>query len=283
MYSIENQLIVVFNKKGHESITISEYYNKNRNIKKLDELSKWINDELLKDTEELSEATKAKIKAITENEKDVFEKVKKIYECVQSKTRYISIQLGIGSWKPMLAKDVDKSGYGDCKALSNYARVLLKNIGIPSYYSIVYGSNEIRDIDESSVSLQGNHAILTVPINNEVKWLECTSQTCPVDFSVNFTDNRKVFVIKLDGSGSLITSKNYNEKTNFKKIEAVVNLNQSIGFTSQVKIISKGTYYDEKYPLEKISNDEFEKFYKNELNNLQEMTIEKIASNSHKK
>jgi heterodisulfide reductase subunit A-like polyferredoxin len=34
--------------------------------------------------------------------------------CSAKKSRYVSIQVGIG-WKPMDASDVDRLGYGDCK------------------------------------------------------------------------------------------------------------------------------------------------------------------------
>jgi Domain of Unknown Function with PDB structure (DUF3857)/Transglutaminase-like superfamily len=248
-----------------------------------DELSSWINSKLLADTEELPEETIAKIKSLTANETDTFEKVRKVYEYVQSKTRYISIQLGIGGWKPMLAKDVDRLGYGDCKALSNYTRVLLKNIGIPSYYAIVHGNDDIIDIDDQFVSLQGNHAILAIPINQEIKWLECTSQTCPADFSVNSTDNRKIFVIKPDGTSELITSKNYNQKLNTKIISGKIILDENLGFTSEVSIISGGTYYDEKSSLDNASATDYEKFYKSELRNIQEIKIEKVNQINQKK
>lgn len=239
------------------------------------ELSNWINQDLLKDTEELPVETIDKIKQITANEKDIYEKVKKVYEYVQNKTRYISIQLGIGGWKPMLAKDVDRLGYGDCKALSNYTRVLLKYLGIPSYYTIVYGDDSLVDIDNEFVSLQGNHVILAIPIDNNIKWLECTNQTCPADFSAGFTDNRKVFIIKPDGSGEIIKTKNYNENLNQKNITGEVNLDENLGFTSAININSQGIYYGEKYRLEKESTTEIEKFYKNEWRNIQEVTIEK--------
>jgi hypothetical protein len=46
----------------------------------------------------------------------VSEKVQKIYQYMQSKTRYVFVAIGIGGWQPMSADDVRKKGYGDCKA-----------------------------------------------------------------------------------------------------------------------------------------------------------------------
>ncbi len=107
------------------------------NAENWESFGKWMYTELLKDTEEISEETLSIVSKIIENETDNYAKAKRIYEYIQSKTRYVSVQLGIGGWKPMLAKNVDRLGYGDCKALTNYTRSLLKAFNIPSYYTIV--------------------------------------------------------------------------------------------------------------------------------------------------
>ena len=67
----------------------------------------------------------------------------------------------------MLAKDVDRLGYGDCKALSNYTRVLLDKVGVKSFYTVIYGDSNRKDVDKDFVSYQGNHAILTIPHNDK--------------------------------------------------------------------------------------------------------------------
>jgi hypothetical protein len=56
--------------------------------------------------------------------KEPIMKAKLIYDYVQQKSRYVSIQVGIGGWKPMDASDVDRLGYGDCKGLTNYTKAL---------------------------------------------------------------------------------------------------------------------------------------------------------------
>ena len=64
---------------------------------------------------------------------------------MQSRTRYASIQLGIGGYKPAPAMEVSEKGYGDCKGLTNYMSALLKEAGITSYYTWVKsGANRIH-------------------------------------------------------------------------------------------------------------------------------------------
>lgn len=45
------------------------------------------------------------------------EKVKKIYQYMQSKTRYIFVALGIGGWQPMLPDEVQKKDMETVKVL----------------------------------------------------------------------------------------------------------------------------------------------------------------------
>lgn len=231
----------------------------------------WVYTNLLSGTDELSEETKSKIKAHVGNETDALKITEKVFEYVQNKTRYVSIQMGIGGWKPMLAKDVDKLGYGDCKALSNYTRALLNVVGVESYYTIIYGDKYRRDINPDFVSMQGNHAVLCIPYQNELKWMECTNQIVPFDFQANFTDDRKALIIKSSG-GEIIDTKVYSEKNNSQKTIGNYSLNPDGKITGTVSIKSKGTQYDRKYELERSSKDELDKHYKNyfsTINNLQ--------------
>ena len=102
------------------------------NAKTWKEFGQWYSDQILTGTTELPEETKLKIKNLVGDEKDPIKKTAIIYKYLQEKSRYVSIQVGIGGWKPMLANDVDRLGYGYCKALSNYTRALLKAVDVPS-------------------------------------------------------------------------------------------------------------------------------------------------------
>lgn len=232
--------------------------------------SDWYYKNLLNGTDDLSEDTKSKIKAYVGNEKDQLKIAQKVFEYVQSKTRYVSIQLGIGGWKPMLAKDVDRLGYGDCKALSNYTRALLDVVGVQSYYTIIYGDRQQRDIDSDFVSMQGNHVVLCIPYQDELKWMECTSQIAPFDFQANFTDDRNALLIKPDGGG-IAKTKIYSESDNSQFTIGNYSLLQNGSISGEVSIKSRGTQYDQKYNLERSSKDDLDKHYKSyfrTINNL---------------
>lgn len=240
------------------------------------DFSIWMYNNLLTGTDELPDETVAKIKSLTGNETDALKKAKIVYEYVQSKTRYISIQLGIGGWKPMKAKDVDRLGYGDCKALTNYTRALLNAVGVEAYYTVVYGDRSKRDIREDFVSMQGNHVILAIPHKDNFVWLECTSQSLPFNFQGDFTDDRMVLVVKPDG-GQVVRTHIYDVKANSQVSTGAYSITPDGGITGSISIVSKGIQYDNKYILESKSATDLNKFYKSGFSNINNLVIKKTG------
>ncbi|MCE1190215.1 MAG: DUF3857 and transglutaminase domain-containing protein [Ignavibacteria bacterium] len=144
----------------------------------------------------------ADVKRITEGISDPKEKVRKIYAYMQSRTRYISVQLGIGGFQPISADFVHEKGYGDCKGLSNYFIALLKAAGIKAYPLIIYlGKTRYPCITEFP-SNRFNHAMAVVPVLGDTLFFECTSQTIPPGMMSSSTQNRGALV--LDGEQSRI-------------------------------------------------------------------------------
>jgi transglutaminase-like putative cysteine protease len=235
----------------------------------------WMYESLLKNTTEIPKETQIVIKQLVGNEKDPLKITKIIYQYVQNKTRYISIQLGIGGWKPMLAKDVDRLGYGDCKALTNYTRSLLQTVGIPSYYTVIYGDRDLRSLQSDFVSMQGNHVILAVPIDEKMYWLECTSQENPFGFQGDFTDNRLALVVKPEG-GEIIRTHEFKTDENSQISSGSFTVNAAGTLSGSVVIKSKGTQYDNKFGNEKKSAEDRSKFYKNYFWYINNINLQKI-------
>jgi hypothetical protein len=241
----------------------------------------WVYTNLLIGTDEIPLETQVKMKALVGNEKDPIKIAKIVYQYVQNKTRYISIQLGIGGWKPMLAKDVDRLGYGDCKALTNYTRALLNVVGVPSYYTIIYGDSQKRDLHQDFVSMQGNHVILALPVNEKIYWLECTSQTNPFGFQGDFTDNRLALLVKPEG-GEIIRTHEYVVKENTQLTNGNFIIDENGSFLGTVLIKSKGTQYDNKSVNENRSVEDLNKFYKSYFGHINNLKLKKINVGNNK-
>ena len=243
--------------------------------------SAWIYNDLLVGTDQLSPETQSKIKALVGDEKDPMKKAKIVYEYVQNKVRYVSIQLGIGGWKPMLAADVDRLGYGDCKALTNYTRALLEVVDVPSYYTVIYGDTNKRDLNQDFVSMQGNHVILAIPQGEKLNWLECTSQTLPFGFQGDFTDDRLALIIRPEG-GKLVRTNKYSESVNHQVMNVTASIDEMGFLKATLQVNSTGLQYDQKFDLERKSNDDIDKFYKSIFSNINNLKVNKAVFKNDK-
>ncbi|MFW2477249.1 MAG: hypothetical protein ACN4EP_10040, partial [Sediminibacterium sp.] len=147
--------------------------------------------------------------------------------------RYISIQLGIGSWQPFDAKYVATNKYGDCKALSNFMISMLKEAGIRAHYVLINSGENARGLVEEFPSVNFNHVIACVPNGKDTIWLECTSQSKAMGYMGTFTGNRNALLINEEG-GHVVMTKNYSSKENIqaRRVEAAIdqmgNLNATV-------------------------------------------------------
>jgi transglutaminase-like putative cysteine protease len=178
------------------------------------EYGKWTYDKLLQGRGTVSPQTAEYIKNLVKDIKDPKLRAKKIYEYVQQKTRYVSVQIGIGGYQPVPALEVDRIGYGDCKGLVNYTKSLLSVIGIESYYTLVEAGNFKRSAITDFASMnQFNHAILCLPFKNDTTWIDCTSKTFPFGFLGEFTADRLVIACTPEG-GKIIRTPQYSSPEN---------------------------------------------------------------------
>lgn len=246
------------------------------NAKSWTEFGKWYSEKILRGTTDLSEETKVKIKALVGTETDPIKKAQIIYKYVQEKSRYVNISIGIGGWKPMLASDVDRLGYGDCKALSNYTKALLKAVDVPSYNTILYGNPRKRNIEADFVSMQGNHMILAVPNKDSYIFLECTSQVDPFGYQGTFTDDRNVLIVKPEG-GEIVHTKIYEDKDNLQRSKGTYSIAENGDFLGKIEIISEGSQYNQKFHNDKLSPTEMEAFYKDYWSTINNLKIKKIT------
>ncbi len=203
----------------------------------------------------------------------VSEKVQKIYQYMQSKTRYVFVAIGIGGWQPMSADEVRKKGYGDCKALTNYMRVLLKAAGIPSYYSVIYSDKTAKIFDENFPRMDGNHVILCVPTENGNVWLENTSQNIAFNHLSYGTMDRNVIMVK-DNTAELIdTPKSLSENSKeVLRIKANISADNTLDVSSSFNF--SGVMYDMFLPMISLSPTEQKEALKRRYDYLQFSNID---------
>ncbi|MDF2453475.1 MAG: hypothetical protein K0S26_2979 [Bacteroidota bacterium] len=194
---------------------------------------------LNKNRDAIPESTKQKIEELIRTETDTVKIIETLYKYMQSTTRYISIQLGIGGWQTMKAMDVAQKGYGDCKALSNYMIALLKQAGIKALPVLNYAGSANNIIQEDFPGNFFNHVIVCVPMATDTIWLECTSQTNAMGFLGSFTGNRQVLVIDSTG-GKLVNGIFYHSNDNTRARIILVDVKESGSANAVIKTSCRG-------------------------------------------
>ncbi|MBL4674973.1 MAG: DUF3857 domain-containing transglutaminase family protein [Mucilaginibacter sp.] len=241
------------------------------------ELGHWIYDNLLKGRREIPQTTKEQVKELTADLTDPKQKAKKIYEYMQGKTRYISVQIGIGGFQPYPASEVDRLNYGDCKGLVNYTQALLEAANIPSWYCVVEAGagKKVSLLNDFATMDQGNHIILCLPFKNDTTYLECTSQKIPFGFLSDFTDDRTVLACTPEG-GKLMHTPKYTAAQNLQTRNAQFNIADNGDMSGSMVTIYKGTQYDNP---EKLVGEQFTeqvKTLRKMYNHITNLDIEKF-------
>ncbi len=184
---------------------------------------KWYYD-LGAETRELPEAAKSEIDALVSGVTDQEEIVAILFNYLQEKNRYVSIQLGIGGWKPFSAQYVFDNSYGDCKALTNYMQAALEYVGIKAD-AVLINATSSRPLIEEFSGNQFNHVVLRVVLENgEEIWLECTSKYLPPN---NLGDgySKKALLVTENG-GEIVDTPEKKYSDNAQKIVYTLNIDQ---------------------------------------------------------
>jgi transglutaminase-like putative cysteine protease len=210
------------------------------------ELGQW-NYQLNAGRDQLPPAMAAKVAALVKGAPDDRTRVQRVYELLQSSTRYISVQLGLGGWQTFPASAVAANGYGDCKALSNYTKSLLAAAGVPAYVALVGAGADHADVHADFPSSEFNHAILCVPpakgSQPDTLWLECTSQTESFGYMGSFTGNRHALLLTPQG-GQLVATPRYDARHNRQERRIDLFLDAMGGATATARTLRTGQEQD---------------------------------------
>ena len=112
---------------------------------------------------ELSGRDRELVREITATSSDTLEIIRRLYRHVQEYTRYVNVSLGIGGWKPFPPIYVYENRHGECKALTHYLFVLLREAGIPSCPVLVQSRPGRSTVDPDFPENAFNHVFLAVP------------------------------------------------------------------------------------------------------------------------
>jgi transglutaminase-like putative cysteine protease len=130
------------------------------------EVARWYS-ELTETQADPSPALVAKAKELTRSARTEIEQMRAIARYVQA-VNYISVQIGIGRFRPHVASDVLLKGYGDCKDKANLMRALLRAVGIEARLVLVRAGDPDFVREQPATPLQFNHCILAVSLKTPI-------------------------------------------------------------------------------------------------------------------
>lgn len=191
-------------------------------------------------------------------------KIKALYDYLGRTTRYVSIQLGIGGLQPMTAEEVYRNKFGDCKALSNYMKAMLKECGIESNYVEIHTRN--RHIFRDLVSpVQTNHAILKVPDEDGDLWLECTNTDVPMGFPHGSIAGHDA-VVYADGTAHIETVPINRDEDNAIVSEATISFGASDSTYVKINEVFEGMCSDRFAGIRKLKKKDLVSLARNRVN-----------------
>jgi hypothetical protein len=192
------------------------------------------------------------------------EKARLIYDYLQKNFRYVSIQLGIGGYKPFPADFTDQKKYGDCKGLSNFMKAALAAVGVKSYVAIVNAEYNSEPVDPAFPENGFNHVILCVPQPKDSFWLECTSNL--VDFTTlgTFTEDRNALLVTESG-GVLVHTPSSKCTENTLYSQTVVNIMDDGSGTTKTTFHPTGEFKEKMFDVLKDKEDDKKEFVVNDL------------------
>ena len=196
----------------------------------------------------------AEIKALAETQPDLKGKVASLYDYMKRNMRYVSIQLGIGGFKPFPVRFVDEKKYGDCKALTNYMRNMLAVVNIKSYPALINAGYNKSPADPEFPSSPFNHVILCVPDGKDSIWLECTSNYNATGFLGNFTENKNALLLTEKG-GILVPTPRSDYAVNKLNVKTEIFVNPNGGAKISSSIFSSGDVLGFYNALRQLSAD----------------------------
>lgn len=220
---------------------------------------------LIGNTNVLPDNRKAFFNTLVKNASTDRQKAEIIYHYLQQNMRYVSIQLGIGGWKPFAASFVDEKKYGDCKALSNYMQAALAAVGVKGYSTIIYSDprigNRMADpLSETFPVNRFNHVVVCIPQPKDSIWLECTSTTTNFGEMSSSTQNRKALLVTEQG-GVLVATPAGKPQQNTQNCRTTIQLSEDGSGEVVTYMNTTGNYRQRQlYYLGQGSSDDKKKF-----------------------
>jgi hypothetical protein len=235
------------------------------------DVSRWYS-ELSDPQVTLDDALAGKARELTANAKTELERIQIIGRYVQN-LQYISIQIGVGRYRPHTSTEVFAKAYGDCKDKANLMRAMLKAVKIEAYPVLIFSGDPNYVREDWASPRQFNHCIIAVRVSDETKAptviehatlgrlliFDATDNNTPVG-DLPDHEQGSFALVAAGGSGALLRMPSTPPESNRLDREAEVNLSADGSINATVKERSVGqSAVDERGMFRRLSRPEYTK------------------------
>jgi transglutaminase-like putative cysteine protease len=193
---------------------------------------------LYKDKLNLGPETKRFVKELIQGAASVDEKAKKIYEFCAKNIRYVAVEYGESGYEPHQAEEVYFNRYGDCKDQAMLLVAMLREAGIDAY-PVLIPTREAYAVEEDFPSLNFNHAIAVVKLNDNFIFMDPTSNTTSFK-DLPLSDQERNVLICLDDDYKIVKTPLRENNRIFYTMEIAIDEEENASIKRNVK--TQGAY-----------------------------------------
>ncbi len=265
-----------------EEFKLGEYVKKGNSW---DSYGKWYS-ELAKNRYDISDDLKAKLQNMKNQAGSKRELISQIYTLLQNETRYVLVSIDISGWQPDKAANVYTNKYGDCKGLSTLMIGMLKEVGIESHPALTL-TRDRGTVIKDFPSVQFNHVIVMVPLEQDTVWLECTSDITSAGELPAGAEGVYCLVMTENGGNLVKTPEStYKDNVNKTSLEGTLRINGILDFNLKISYSGNNKYLIRRYLINNKDKHEIiikNLFEKNSGNmSISQYAIDNIDNNLEK-
>ena len=161
-----------------------------------EEIYKWWRG-LSKDRISPDKAISDKVSELIQGKKTLEDKIRAIYNYCAQEIRYVGIEYGQAGYQPHPASEIFKNKYGDCKDKAILFVTMLKVAGIDGF-PVLIGTRGTPAMEDDFPTVNFNHCIAAVELNNELIFLDITAEVCSFGDLPSDDQKRRVLIFRKD-------------------------------------------------------------------------------------
>jgi hypothetical protein len=190
-------------------------------VQNWDDVARWYHD-LVSPQLRVPEEMRNLATELTRDAPDELTKLRRLFEWVRDKVRYVAVEIGIGGYQPHPVAEVFRNRYGDCKDMVTLLCSLAEQVGLQVHQAIVSTWHNGPPDTSLPSQLQFNHVIAYCPALDI--WMDPTEKGCPFGRLPWYDQGLPVLVVEKDGNGKIVTTPREPPDSNRSEIDWWVNL-----------------------------------------------------------